>query len=617
MLKQSKNIETVDLFSAEAKHFFSLSPDLMILLDYEGNVLMINNAWTVALGYSMEELMKEKTMQTIHPLDGEKTLALYKTIIEGKNLEVDYEDRKVCKDGNYKWYAWNFVADPIKELVYGIGRDVSLQKEQSEQIQQDEIKFHFLSDHNLQAISVCIDGRIETVNKAFEELSGYSESELIGKDCMDLVAEKWREYTDKMIDCKYDLPYESEIITKDGSIVAVELIAKDIIYKNQEARISLITNIDSQKAAAEKIKHTENRFNSLFKSSPVGISIINDHYDLLEINPVIAAKLNYELETLKKMDILEIVHPEEIKRVRKQLLRIFSKEQQTVEIETRLIKNGGDAIWVKLMISLINITKKETNAVVFMESIDKRKFAEFKLEEKNEELLRINQELEHFAYVASHDLQEPLRTITSFIQILERKYSNILDDDGRQFMGYITDGTRRMQNLIRDLLAYSRVNRQSTGYEEVDLNEVFEAVNQALNNKINENDAIILAENLPVIQGNKIQLIQIFQNFIDNAIKFRGKKSPEIIINVKELSDKWEISIEDNGIGISPEFHQRIFIIFQRLHTMDEYSGTGIGLAMCKKIIERHGGEVWVDSKADKGTKFIFTIAKNLIGPAA
>lgn len=605
------------MFSAEAKHFFSLSPDLMILLDFEENVLMINNAWTVSLGYSIEELMKERTMQTIHPLDGEKAFELYKTIIEGKNLEIDYEDRKVGKDGNYKWYAWNFIADPIKQLVYGIGRDVSLQKEQREQIQQNEIKSHFLSDHNLQAISVCIDGKIETVNKAFEELSGYNESELIGKDCMDLVAEKWRDYTDKMITCKYDLPYESEIITKDGDIVAVELIAKDIIYKNQEARISLITNIDSQKAAAEKIKHTENRFNSLFKSSPVGISIINDHYELLEINPVIAAKLNYELESLKKMDILEIVHPDEIKKVRKQLLRIFSNELQAVEIETRLIKKGGDAMWVKLMISLINITKKETNAVVFMESIDKRKHAEFKLEEKNEELLRINQELEHFAYVASHDLQEPLRTITSFIQILERKYSNILDDDGRQFMGYITDGTRRMQNLIRDLLAYSRVNRQSTGYEEVDLNEVFEAVNQALNNKINENDAIILAENLPVIQGNKIQLIQIFQNFIDNAIKFRGKKSPEIIINVKEVSGKWEISIEDNGIGISPEFHQRIFIIFQRLHSMDEYTGTGIGLAMCKKIIERHGGDVWVESKADKGTKFIFTIAKNLIGPAA
>ncbi|MFN3939896.1 MAG: sensor histidine kinase, partial [Chitinophagales bacterium] len=191
------------------------------------------------------------------------------------------------------------------------------------------------------------------------------------------------------------------------------------------------------------------------------------------------------------------------------------------------------------------------------------------------------------------------------------------DEDGKQFMGYITDGTRRMQNLIRDLLAYSRVNRFNTNYEEVDLNEVFDAVNQALNDKINENDAIILAENLPVIQGNKIQLIQVFQNFIDNAIKFRGKKPPEITIDVKELPDKWQISFTDNGIGIAPEYFQRIFIIFQRLHSMEEYSGTGIGLAMCKKIIERHGGEVWVESKLGKGTVFYFTIAKNLIGPAA
>ncbi len=617
MLKLSKDIESLDLFSTEAKHFFSMSPDLMLLLDFNGNVLMINDAWSAALGYTNEELMLEKTTQTIHPLDIEKSVAIYKSIVEGKDRAINYEERKVCKDGTYKWYVWNLVADPEKELVYGIGRDISLQKEQSEQIEQDKIKFHFLSDHNMQAVLVCIRGKIETVNKAFEELTGYSESELVGKNCLDLVPEKWREYTEKMIACNYDLPYESEIITKGGDIIAIELIAKEIIYNNREARISLITNIDSHKAAEEKIKQTENRFNSVFSSSPIGISIMNEQFDLLEINPVIAEKLNYSHEVLKGMNLMEIVYQEDIKQVKKQLQRVFTKELQTVEMEVRLVRKGGGTYWFKLMMALINSTKNTSNAVVFMESIDKRKHAEFKLEEKNQELLRINQELEHFAYVASHDLQEPLRTITSFIQILEKKYKNILDEDGQQFMGYITDGAHRMQNLIRDLLAYSRVNRPATGFEEVDLNEVFEAVNQALNNKIIENDAIILAENLPVIQGNKVQLIQIFQNFIDNGIKFRGKKSPEIIINVKDKINRWEISVEDNGIGISPEFHERIFVIFQRLHSMEEYSGTGIGLAMCKKIIERHGGTVWVESKGDKGTRFVFTIAKNLIGPAA
>ncbi|HCK21441.1 MAG TPA: hypothetical protein DHW15_04555, partial [Bacteroidetes bacterium] len=248
-----------------------------------------------------------------------------------------------------------------------------------------------------------------------------------------------------------------------------------------------------------------------------------------------------------------------------------------------------------------------------VENIDRRKKAEQKLEEKNKELTEINQELEHFAYVASHDLREPLRTIASFIQILNKRYGETLDEDGKQFMGFVVEGAKRMQLLIRDLLEYSRVNRFNTDYEKVDLNEVFNTVNRVLKEKIDSTDALILAENLPVIQGNKIQLTQVFQNLIDNAIKFRGKKKPEITITVEELPSKWRIAVSDNGIGISPEYHQRIFIIFQRLHTHEEYTGTGIGLALCKKIIELHGGEVWVESKKNKGTTFTFTIKKNLI----
>lgn len=617
MLKQSKTVEPVDLLSAEAQHFFRLSPDLMILLDFEYNVLLLNDAWSAALGYTKEELMKEKTLQTMHPIDYPASQKLYAELLEGKAGEINYKERRVCKDGTYKQFTWNLVADRIKGLIYGMGRDTTYVDDQSELLKQNEEKFRFLSDHNMQAISVCIDNKIVTVNKAFEELTGFNETELIGKNCMDLIPEKWKEFESKILESKYDLPHESEILRKDNKTIAVEIISKNIHYKNQEAHISLITNIDSKKESAEKVKQTEDKFNALFLSSPVGISTINAQLTILDINPVIAGKLEYTTADLKSKQFLELVHAEDSKKVKKQLNKIFSKEQQSAEIEVRLLKNDGNTTWFKLMISLMNMKNHESTAVVFMENIDKRKHAEFKLEEKNDELTRINQELEHFAYVASHDLQEPLRTITSFIQIIERKYGNLLDEDGHQFMGYITDGTRRMQSLIRDLLAYSRVNRFNTNYEQVDLNEVFDAVNQALNDKINETDTIILAENLPVIQGNKIQLIQVFQNFIDNAIKFRAKKNPEIIINVKELAKKWEISFQDNGIGIAPEYYQRIFIIFQKLHSMDEYTGTGIGLAMCKKIIERHGGEVWLDSKVGKGTTFYFTIAKDLIGPAA
>lgn len=617
MLKQSKSVEPVDIISAEAHHFFRISPDLMILLDFESNVLLLNDAWVQSLGYTMDELMQERTTQTMHPIDFPNSQRLYQELVEGKLKETNYEERRVCKDGTYKYFIWNLVSDPIKGLIYGIGRENTELREQRIALQENEEKFHFLSDHVTQAISVCVDNRIIMVNKAYEELTGYTDAELIGTCCIDQVPEKWREFVLKMIESNYELPHESEILRKDGSTVSVEVIAKNILYQNQEARISAISNINRKKEHTEKIKITEDRFNALFLSSPVGITIINVSGSIVDVNPVIAKRLDYSISDVKEMQFIDLVHPEEAKKVKKLIDKIFSREQQSFEIETQMLKNGGGSSWFKLMISAMSMKNSEATAVVFMENIDKRKHAEHKLELKNDELTRINQELEHFAYVASHDLQEPLRTITSFIQILDRKYGNMFDEDGKQFMGYITDGTRRMQNLIRDLLAYSRVNRFNTNYEEVDLNDVFDAVNQALNDKINENDAIILAENLPVIQGNKIQLIQVFQNFIDNAIKFRGKKPPEITIDVIELSDKWQISFTDNGIGIAPEYFQRIFVIFQRLHSMDEYTGTGIGLAMCKKIIERHGGEVWVESKVGKGTVFYFTVAKNLIGPAA
>ena len=181
-------------------------------------------------------------------------------------------------------------------------------------------------------------------------------------------------------------------------------------------------------------------------------------------------------------------------------------------------------------------------------------------------------------------------------------------------MGFVVDGAKRMQTLIHDLLEYSRINRFNTGYEKIDLNEIFNTVSRVLKDKIESNDALVIAENLPYVFGNRIQLTQVFQNLIDNAIKFKAKKrKPEIIISVNDLKDKWELVFMDNGIGISQEYFQRIFVIFQRLHTLEEYTGTGIGLAICKKIVERHGGEIWVDSKPGKGTTFHLTISKHLM----
>ncbi|MGK7897457.1 MAG: ATP-binding protein, partial [Xenococcus sp. (in: cyanobacteria)] len=225
------------------------------------------------------------------------------------------------------------------------------------------------------------------------------------------------------------------------------------------------------------------------------------------------------------------------------------------------------------------------------------------------DLQRSNAELKRFAYVASHDLQEPLNHVSNYVQLLEMRYGDHLDEDAKDFIGFAVEGVSLMQTLIDDVLAYSKVDSQGSQFE---LTEVGVALKQAITNlqrRIRESQAkIIIQDSLPTIMADQTQLMQLFQNLIGNAIKFRSAATPEIAIKAERQEDEWLFSVTDNAIGIDPQFGDRIFVIFQRLHTRDEYPGTGMGLAICKKIIECHRGRIWVESELGKGSTFYFTI---------
>ncbi|MGA9348780.1 MAG: ATP-binding protein, partial [Anaerolineae bacterium] len=243
-----------------------------------------------------------------------------------------------------------------------------------------------------------------------------------------------------------------------------------------------------------------------------------------------------------------------------------------------------------------------------------RKWAEEVLKQTMAELERSNKELEQFAYVASHDLREPLRMVTSYVQLLARRYQGKLDADADDFIAYAVDGATRMQALINDLLAYSRVGTRGKPFEPTDCEAVFEQALTNLQVAIEESGAAVTHDLLPTVMADATQLTQLFQNLIGNAIKFRSEEPPRVHISVNRQSkianrkSEWVFSVRDNGIGIDPEYHERIFLLFQRLHTREEYPGTGIGLAVCKKIVERHGGRIWVESQPGKGSIFYFTI---------
>ncbi len=251
-------------------------------------------------------------------------------------------------------------------------------------------------------------------------------------------------------------------------------------------------------------------------------------------------------------------------------------------------------------------------AGIICSSIDitEQKQSEEELKETLKELERSNKELEQFAYVASHDLQEPLRMVASYVQLLERRYKGKLDSDADEFIAYTVDGAFRMQRMIQDLLAYSRVGTKGKEFEMMDSTH---ALGQAVANlfgAIDESGAIVINDNLPTVKADETQIAQLFQNLIDNAIKFRGKEPPRIHIGVKKKACEWLFSVHDNGIGIDSQYGERIFEIFQRLHEKEKYPGTGIGLSICKRIVERHGGRIWMESKPRNGTTFFFTILR-------
>ncbi|MFQ5956632.1 MAG: ATP-binding protein [Candidatus Brocadiales bacterium] len=243
--------------------------------------------------------------------------------------------------------------------------------------------------------------------------------------------------------------------------------------------------------------------------------------------------------------------------------------------------------------------------------VEGRKKAQEKLKRTVADLERSNEELQQFAYVASHDLQEPLRMVASYTQLLGRRYKGKLDSDADDFINFAVDGANKMHRLIQDLLQYSRVSTKGKPFKPTDSSDVMEQAVENLQTAIEESGAVVTHDSLPSVMTDASQLSRVFQNLIGNAIKFHSDRKPKAHVSAVDKGKEWQFSVRDNGIGIDPQYFERIFAIFQRLHTKEEYSGTGIGLAVCKRIVGRHGGRIWVESELGKGSTFYFTLPKH------
>ena len=314
---------------------------------------------------------------------------------------------------------------------------------------------------------------------------------------------------------------------------------------------------------------------------------------------------DYNLPQWKGMDALEVLRREGLEIP---LILVSGALGDITAVEC--IKRGATDYVLKD--GLARLPEAVRRALLEKRLLRLRHKAEEDLARKVEELARSNADLEQFAYVASHDLQEPLRMVAAYTQLLAERYRGKLDENADKFIGYASEGALRMQSLIQDLLAFSRVGRNGSG--RVDCDAVMEEVLMTLGPAIQESGAVVTHATLPEVWANRSQMAQVFQNLVGNAIKFHGKEPPAISVQAEKAGQQWLFSVSDNGIGIAPEYAENIFVVFHRLHARTEYPGNGIGLAICKKIVERNGGKIWVEAQTGHGSVFKFTLPCD--GPA-
>jgi PAS domain S-box-containing protein len=406
--------------------------------------------------------------------------------------------------------------------------------------------------------------------------------------------------------------YDTERVRKDGVRLSVALTASPIHGPDGEV-VGVSTQARDISDTRRALTQSELRFRSVFTDAPIGMSVFSvepgQFGRVLQSNPALSALLGYDEEEFRRVSPGDLTHPDDAPLERVLIEELAAGKRESYGIEKRNRHRDGHWVWVWITVSLLHDHDPPRFALAHILDITERKRAEGELGRARENLERSNAELDQFAYVASHDLKEPLILMSAYARMLSERYGELLDDEGRTFLGHVRDEAGRMKAMIDDLLDYSRLETRAGATEPVELEEVVDTACRTLAPRLEETGGRIDVDRpLPTVRGTSSQFERLFRNLLSNAVKFHGDEPPVARVSAERAGGEWVLSVRDNGIGIDPEKAARVFDVFQRLHGQERYPGTGMGLAICKRIVERHGGRIWVEPGEGGGSVFKLTL---------
>lgn len=599
----------------------------IISVDTDGTIKTFNLAAQQLLGYYAEEVVGKLTPAIVHdPLEVEQRAEVLSQelgvkIEPGFEVFVAWARRGIADENEWTYIRKDGSRFPVLVSVtalydsegningfVGIGQDISGRKQAEKELRELNIAMQNAVEGIARLDS---SGRYVNVNRAYANKFGYKPEEMIGME--------WP-ITVHPDDVEMLILAVQEMLTSGKVEVEARGLRKDgLFFYNKITMVKacdeqgicnghhcFMKDITDRKLTERALEESEFKYRQIVELAEEGIWLIDSKDRTTYVNQAMARMLGYsELEMFGRA-LFDFMDEEGKQSANDRSDR--RKQGMAERHELRLKSKDGKDVWTYMSTSPV-LDKKGNllSSCALVYNITDRKEIERQMLQLTEDLKRSNEDLEQFAYVASHDLQEPLRAVTSYTQLLAQRYQGNLDAKADKYINYVVDGASRMQQLINDLLAYSRLGTRAQEFEAADCNA---AVQQSLSNlqiAIAEKNAVITYESLPTVMADEFQLVQLFQNLIGNAIKF-CQDVPRIQIAAIMQDHEWLFSVRDRGIGIDPEYADRIFLIFGRLHSRREYSGTGIGLAICQRIVERHGGRIWVESQSGEGATFYFTI---------